>query len=153
DKRLDMMGTTAALLLIKDSNYYTAHIGDSRVYLIRKNEISQLTSDHTRVQQIMHEKNISYDEAVLLEDKNTLTRVLGINGLSQPDISKPQPVQQGDIFLLCSDGLTNYVYDFEMLDILSDCEPEKACGQLIFLANLRHAKDNITVVICKVNET
>lgn len=152
DQKLEMMGTTASMLLIKDLKYTIANIGDSRIYRIRQNEISLLTTDHTRLQQIMTEKNISYEQAILLEDKNTLTRVLGINDLSQPDISRPQAVEQGDIFILCSDGLTNYVHDFEMLDIILDCEPEKACEQLIFLANLRHAQDNITVVICKVEK-
>lgn len=144
------MGTTAALLLIKDTEFTTAHLGDSRVYLIRNGQISCLTKDHSKVQQLMDEKNISLPEALKLEDRNVITRALGINGLSKPDIRDKSKVISNDIFVLCSDGLTNYVNNDEILDLATEFAPDTACEQLVYLANLRGGEDNITVLIIKV---
>lgn len=152
EKDLSMMGTTAALLVIKDAFFISAHLGDSRIYLIRKGNILRLTKDHTRVQQIMDEMNISYEKAVHMADRNAITQALGINDLSKPELSDPSKINLGDTFLLCSDGLSNYVNDNEILDIISDCEPDKACEQLIYLAKLRDGEDNITALIVTVTE-
>jgi protein phosphatase len=148
-KELSMMGTTAAFILINDSQFVTAHLGDSRIYLIRNSLIKPLTKDHSQVQQLMDNGNISYDEAINLTDKNVITRVLGINELSKPEVSIPAKVEPNDIFVLCSDGLTNYLNENDILDIVYDSTPEKACEQLIYLANLRGGDDNITAVIVK----
>lgn len=149
-KEYAQMGTTAALLLIKDSEFTTAHLGDSRVYLIRNGQISCLTKDHSKIQQLMDEQNISLPEALKLADKNVITRALGINGLSKPDISDRSKINLNDIFVLCSDGLTNYVNNNELLDLATEFPPETACEQLVYLANLRGGEDNITVLIVKV---
>lgn len=146
------MGTTAALLLIRESEFITAHLGDSRIYLIRDNKITRLTKDHSRVQQLMDEQNLSLEEALKIEDRNAITRALGVNGLSKPDTSKPQNVLLNDIFLICSDGLSNLVSDSEILEFLSDYTPETASEQLIYLANLRGGDDNITAVVIHVVE-
>lgn len=146
------MGTTAALLLIKQSEFITAHLGDSRIYIVRDNKITRLTKDHSRVQQIIDEQNISIEEALKIEDRNAITRALGVNGLSKPDTSKPQKVLLNDIFLICSDGLSNLVSDSEILEFLSDYTPETACEQLIYLANLRGGDDNITAVVIHAAE-
>lgn len=146
------MGTTAAFLLIYDSEITTAHLGDSRVYLIRENQIKCLTKDHSKIQQLMDEKNITYAEALKLSDKNIITRALGINGLSKPEISATFAVNKEDIFILCTDGLTNYINDDELLDLTMEFHPAAACEQLIYLANLRGGEDNITVLIVKAIE-
>lgn len=142
-----IMGTTAALLLIRQSEFITAHLGDSRIYLIRDNKITRLTKDHSRIQQIMDEQNLSIEEALKVEDRNAITRALGVNGLSKPDTSNPEKVLSNDIFLICSDGLSNLISDSEILEFLRDYTPETACEQLIYLANLRGGDDNITVIV------
>lgn len=152
EKDLSMMGTTAALLIIKDAAFISAHLGDSRIYLIREGNISRLTKDHSRVQQLMDEMKISYEKAITMADRNAITQALGINDLSKPELSNPSEVYRGDTFLLCSDGLSNYVKDNEILDIILDCEPDKACEQLIYLAKLRDGQDNITALIVTVTE-
>ncbi len=146
------MGTTVALLFINQSEFITAHLGDSRVYLIRDKQIIRLTKDHSLIQQIIDEKKLSLEQALKIEDRNVLTRALGINGLSKPEMSEPQKVLLNDIFLICSDGLTNFVSENEILDFLFDNEPEEACEQLIYLANLRGGDDNITAVIIRAVE-
>lgn len=152
EKELSMMGTTAVLLLIQDLNFFTAHLGDSRIYLIRNRKIRRLTKDHTKVQQLIDEMKISYEQAALMADPNAITQVLGVNELSKPELSGPAQLNTGDIFLLSTDGLSNYVNDNEILDIILDCEPNKACEQLIYLTNLRNGQDNITALIAKVED-
>ena len=146
---LSMMGTTAALLLIKDNIFITAHLGDSRIYLLRNNQIFQLTKDHSRVQQLMDKLNISYKKASDMTDKNIITRVLGINELSKPDISPAKDVKSGDSFILCTDGLTNFINEDDIIDIVSGFPPETASEQLVYLAALRGSDDNITAVVIK----
>ncbi|MFO7526713.1 MAG: protein phosphatase 2C domain-containing protein [Ignavibacteriaceae bacterium] len=152
ERDLSMMGTTSVLLLIKDLNFFTAHLGDSRIYMIRNKKIRRLTKDHTKVQQLIDEMKISYEQAVLMADQNAITQVLGVNELSKPELSGPVQLNKGDIFLLSTDGLSNYVNDNEILDIILDCEPTKACEQLIYLTNLRNGQDNITALIVKVED-
>lgn len=152
NQELSVMGTTSVLLLIKGSEFTTAHLGDSRVYLVRNNGIRQLTKDHSKLQQLIDENEISYDEALLYTDKNIITRALGINVLSKPEIADKSKVQVNDIFLLCTDGLTNYVRDEELLDLSTEFSPETACEQLVYLANMRGGEDNITILIVKVTD-
>lgn len=146
---LSMMGTTVALLLINDNKFITAHLGDSRVYLMRNNKLLKLTKDHSRVQQIMDELNVSYKEASDMTDKNVITRVLGINELSKPDISSAEDVKSGDSFILCTDGLTNFINEDDIIDLVSGFPPETASEQLVYLAALRGSDDNITAVVIK----
>jgi PPM family protein phosphatase len=143
------MGTTAAFLLIKNSEFTTAHLGDSRIYLIREKQIKCLTKDHSKIQQLMDEQNITHAEALKISDKNIITRALGINSLSKPDISFKSKVHINDIFIICSDGLTNYINNDELHDLATEFPPATACEQLIYLANLRGGEDNITVLIVK----
>ncbi|MBS4034830.1 MAG: serine/threonine-protein phosphatase [Ignavibacterium sp.] len=146
---LSMMGATVALLLIKDNKFMTAHLGDSRVYLLRNNKLLKLTKDHSRVQQLMDELNISYKKASDMTDKNVITRVLGINELSKPDISPAEAIKSGDSFILCTDGLTNFIHDNDIIDIVSGFSPETASEQLVYLAALRGGDDNITAIVIK----
>lgn len=146
---LSMMGTTVALLLIKDNKFITAHLGDSRVYLLRNSKLLKLTKDHSQVQQLMDELNISYKEASDMTDKNLITRVLGINELSKPDISSADDVKSGDSFILCTDGLSNFINEADIIDLVSGFPPDTACEQLVYLAALRGGDDNITAVVIK----
>jgi PPM family protein phosphatase len=146
---LSMMGTTVALLLIKDNKFITAHLGDSRVYLLRNSKLLKLTKDHSQVQQLMDELNISFKEASDMADKNLITRVLGINELSKPDISSADDIKSGDSFILCTDGLSNFINDADIIDLVSGFPPDTACEQLVYLAALRGSDDNITAVVIK----
>lgn len=147
NKELTMMGTTATLLLIINERFITAHVGDSRVYLIRNNTIRLLTRDHTHVQMLMDKSNITYEQAVLQTDRNVITRVLGINEISKPEISVPEQLNPGDKLILCTDGLSNFLNNEDILDITLASEEANTCEQLVYLANLRGGDDNITVVL------
>ncbi len=147
---LKEMGSTAVILLIKDNMAYTAHIGDSRIYMIRKGEIHQLTKDHSLVQQMIDAKIITEEAAKEHPQKNVITRSLGADGSSQPETSEPFALFKKDIFILCSDGLTAYVEDKELLQVCTTQLPQNACHTLITLANERGGKDNITIQIASV---
>lgn len=150
NKELNEMGSTLVLLLIKDKKAITAHLGDSRIYLIRNDQIYQVTKDHSLVQEMIDSKMISEQTAKSHPKKNVITRSLGASGSSEPDIDEPIAIFKGDTFILCTDGLTEYLDDNELLKEVSENSPLDACGKLIKLANDRGGKDNITVQIVEV---
>ena len=137
------MGTTLVLLLIKDNKYYFANVGDSRIYLLRNGALMQLTTDHSEVQRMVEQGLITREEAAIHPLRNIITRALGSSNY-KPDIAGPHHLQEGDVFLLCSDGLTEYVKDDEILQQLSE-EPLIAAHNLIDLALHRGGLDDITV--------
>lgn len=149
-EELKEMGSTAVVLLIKDNFAYYAHIGDSRIYLIRKNKIYQLTKDHSLVQQLIDSGIIDEEAAKNHPQKNVITRSLGAEGKNQPEIAEPISIFKNDIFILCTDGLTAYLSDEELQKIASENDVQNACKTMIDLANERGGKDNITVQIIKV---
>lgn len=149
-EELKEMGSTAVVLLIKDNFAYYAHIGDSRIYLIRKNKIYQLTKDHSLVQQLIDSGIIDEETAKNHPQKNVITRSLGAEGKNQPEIAEPIRIFKNDIFILCTDGLTAYLSDEELQKIASENDVQNACKTMIDLANERGGKDNITVQIIKV---
>jgi len=150
DPELKEMGSTAVLMLIKNDQAYCAHIGDSRIYMIRNSNIHQLTKDHSLVQQMVDTNMISEEAAKDHPKKNVITRSLGANGSSNPDIAEPFSVFKKDRFILCTDGLTGHVNDEEILQIVSRNSLQAASLNLIDLANSRGGKDNITVQIVSV---
>lgn len=149
-EELKEMGSTAVVLLIKDNFAYYAHIGDSRIYLIRENKIHQLTKDHSLVQQLVDSGIIDQKAAENHPQKNVITRSLGAEGKNQPDIAEAIAIFKNDIFILCTDGLTAYLSDEELQKIATENDIQKACKIMIDLANQRGGKDNITVQIVKV---
>jgi protein phosphatase len=142
------MGTTLVLLLIKDNKYYFANVGDSRIYLLRNGALMQLTTDHSEVQRMVEQGLITREEAAIHPLRNIITRALGSSNY-KPDIAGPHLLQEGDVFLLCSDGLTEYVKDDEILQQLSE-EPLIAAHNLIDLALHRGGLDDITVQVVEV---
>ncbi|HQH47271.1 MAG TPA: protein phosphatase 2C domain-containing protein [Candidatus Syntrophosphaera thermopropionivorans] len=142
------MGTTLVLLLIKENSYYFANVGDSRIYLRRGGALLQLTKDHSEVQRMVEQGLISREEAAIHPLRNIITRAIGSPSY-RPDISGPHLLQEGDVFLLCSDGLTEYVKDEEILQQLSE-EPQIATHNLVDLAIHRGGLDDITVQIVEV---
>ncbi len=144
------MGTTATGMVIRPDGAWIGHVGDSRAYRIRGTLVEQLTFDHSLVWEYARLKKIDPDEVKDIPS-NYINRCLGPESLVEPDIEGPHKVESGDIFLLCSDGLTGLVKDDELGAIAFCLPPSQACKLLIDLANLRGGHDNITVIVGKIN--
>lgn len=144
------MGTTLTLILFKEDNYFIGHIGDSRAYLLRENNLIQLTKDHSLVADLVKKKYLSKEEARAFPHRNIITRALGATPDIEIDISSGKTKKE-DRFLLCTDGLTEMLKDEEIKQII---ESEKSlstiCEKLIATANQYGGKDNITVVLIEV---
>jgi serine/threonine protein phosphatase PrpC len=144
------MGTTVAAVQVNGRRLSIAHIGDSRVYLVRAGDIEQLTDDHSVVYEQVKRSLITKEEARQSEIKNVLTRALGIAAEAEVDLAEMTLVPD-DILLLCSDGLSNMVEDETMLTVVTATrDPTLACEQLVSLANANGGKDNVTVIVAYV---
>ncbi len=148
DQRLQGMGTTCTALVVQNGSAISAHVGDSRIYLVRDEQIYLLTEDHSAVMEMVKRGLLSLEEARHHPDKNVILRAMG----SHPEVEvttwqEPFPVRVGDRFLLCSDGLYDLVGDEEIKYEVVANEPHTACNNLIALAKERGGHDNITVVI------
>lgn len=146
------MGTTLTMAYVIWPWMYVVHAGDSRCYLLRGDQLQQLTHDHTVTQQLI-ESGVSAEQAAKSRWSNVLYNALGAGGDSvQADIKKFQ-LQPGDQILLCSDGLNRHVPDDEIRQmLLTEVEPQEACRSLIELANFRGGQDNVTVIVAKLLE-
>lgn len=140
------MGTTIVLAVVVDHTAYIANIGDSRVYLISKNSIKQVTKDHSFVQELLEQGKISQQEMSTHPNKNMITRAVGVSLTVDIDYITI-PLEQDAKLLLCSDGLTNMLSDEQIKEIVSDNEAQIACKELINLANKAGGIDNITVAV------
>ena len=147
NKEFEGMGTTLEICLIYNNRAYIAHIGDSRIYRIRKGIIRQLTQDHSYVETLVEQGTITKEEAKHHPKKNMLTRALGCNAFVEPDVLV-RGFQKEDIILICSDGLTNMVTNQEIFKIVTN-NFETAPKELIKLANQNGGLDNITVITIK----
>lgn len=151
DESLKGMGTTATALVLKNGKALSAHVGDSRIYLVRNEQIYVMTQDHSEVMEMVKRGLISLEEARHHPDKNVILRALGSH--LEVEVSTwdaPFPVRQEDLFLLCSDGLYDLVEDDEIKQVVISADPLPACESLIALAKERGGHDNITVGIVKV---
>lgn len=144
------MGTTASILALLPQGAVVAHVGDSRVYRLRGLRFEQLTFDHSLVWEMSQANDISEHDVPECIPRNIITRSLGPNPDVKVDLEGPFPLESGDAFLLCSDGLSGMVSDEEMGAILYCMPPEDAARSLVDLANLRGGLDNITVVAVRV---
>lgn len=145
------MGTTLVMALFYDNRVTVAHIGDSRLYRLRGDEFCAITRDHSLLQEQIDSGMISSEEARFSQNKNLVTRALGVDPLVETEI-RDYPVQVGDIYLLCSDGLNDMVEDDEIqmtLQMLS-ANLELAASQLIQMANDNGGHDNVSVILVKV---
>lgn len=142
---LNEMGTTLDVCLLYGNKVYIGHVGDSRVYRIRKNIIRKLTNDHSYVEKLVKEGSITKEEAYNHPKKNMLLKALGCKCLVEPDVFY-KAFLKDDILLLCSDGLTNMLKDEEIYDVLLK-NPDKPENALVNRANVVGGYDNITVVI------
>ncbi len=145
------MGTTCSALALLPQGAVAAHVGDSRVYRLRRGVLEQLTFDHSLVWEMRAAGHVAEgSEAASRLPKNVITRSLGPNASVEVDLEGPFPIEPGDTFLLCSDGLTGQVTDEELGPILASLPPDEATRFLVDLANLRGGPDNVTVVVTKV---
>ncbi len=151
DPRLAGMGTTVTALLVHPRNEwaYIAHVGDSRAYLLRGEAISQISEDHSLVNEQIKAGMISRDEAKQSRYKNIITRSVGFEEEVQVDVMGLR-VERGDSFVLCSDGLANYFEDKELHRLASSGDPGSIAQALVALANERGGDDNITVVVVQI---
>lgn len=144
------MGTTMEAFLVVGTTAFIAHVGDSRIYLLRGGEIHQLTEDHSLVQQQLREGLITPEEAKKARFKNVITRALGAFPSVLVD-SLTFELDRGDRLLLCSDGLHRYVGHREMAFLVANHPGDEAVAKLIELANQRGGRDNITVVVASAD--
>jgi protein phosphatase len=148
DRGAAVIGTTVVMLLTFEAYYACIWSGDSRVYRIRDGDIVQLSRDHTEVQELVSDGVLTADEARLWPGRNVITRAIGVQ--DEPELELEYGVlEQGDTFVLCSDGLTVHVADNEIRDIVSARAPQEACDALIELTLSRGAVDNVTVVVVR----
>lgn len=142
---LEGMGTTIEVCLIYNNKAYIGHVGDSRIYRIRKEIIRKLTKDHSYVQKLVEDKKITREEAKVHPKKNMLTKALGCTPYVEPDV-RARNFEKGDIFIICSDGLTNMVDEKRIYDIVKE-DITTAADRLIKEANEAGGYDNITVIL------
>jgi serine/threonine protein phosphatase PrpC len=151
DSALFGMGTTCTALAIHEGRAYFAHVGDSRGYMLRDGVLSQITNDHSIVGEMVRSGIISDEDARHHPKRNVITRSLGAQEDTAADIPAiPLRVQAGDVFMLCSDGLTTYLSDQDVATLLSDGTPEEACKKMVKMANEAGGRDNITVMVIAV---
>lgn len=149
DARLRGMGTTVVACMADESAMSFAHVGDSRAYMIRDNQLSRLTNDHSWVFEQVQAGMLTEAEAEKHPLRNVITRALGGALQVNPDASEVK-TQAGDVFLLCSDGLTGMVPEDEILRVVTQSDDlAAACEQLIQTANERGGLDNITTVLVR----
>ncbi len=144
------MGCTGELIAFYQQNFVVGHVGDSRTYLFRQGKMKQITQDHSFVQELIHKGVITEEEAKSHARRNVILRAIGVKEELPVDIIKGECLT-GDLYLLCSDGLTGMVDDVAIENTLSNSGtlPEKT-KQLIGSAKSAGGKDNITVALCEI---
>lgn len=148
DETYKGMGTTVILAITFGNRVYLGHIGDSRLYRIRKNIIRQLTTDHSYVQALLKEGTITKEQAYNHPQKNILLKVVGCEPYIEPDILV-KGFLKDDVLLMCTDGLTNMLTNEEIFNIITNEKNnlENVCKHLIDAANENGGNDNISVIL------
>jgi PPM family protein phosphatase len=153
DAAVSGMGTTMTVALVENGNVTFGHVGDSRAYLIRDGRLEQLTEDHSLVAELVRSGQLSPEEAETHPQRSVITRALG----SDPDVDVDAfsiPAREGDLFMICSDGLTSMVDDDLILRTVEKNRGDlrRAAKALISAANKRGGEDNITVIFFEIGE-
>jgi protein phosphatase len=146
DPGLEGMGTTMTLLTIEDEMATIGHIGDSRAYLLREGELTQLTDDHTVAAEYVAQGQLTREEAARVPQRHMLLRTLGLTRFVNVDEIKLD-LSPGDRILLCSDGLTEMVSDDDISKTLAAGSPDEVVWELVEMANDAGGVDNITVIV------
>lgn len=146
------MGSTLTVLAVSNSHYYVAQVGDSRAYLMRDGMLSQLTQDHSLVWPLFKSGIISKDDISRHPQKNLITRSIGTQPQVEVD-SQAAKLLEGDVFLLCSDGLTDVLTDGEISDLLTSRNrtPQELSSLLVDAANAGGGPDNITAIVISIS--
>jgi protein phosphatase len=152
DPKTRGMGTTAVMLVFERDRAHVAHVGDSRAYLCRDNRLLQLTRDHTVVQQEIDAGRLTPDLAKLVPHKHILTQSVGFHGPVEPDTST-RVLQDNDVFILCSDGLTDVMTDADIVDVITANPSDMVADILVEEAIAKGTQDNVTVVAVFVGES
>lgn len=144
------MGTTLTMAIAYPDQLFLAHVGDCRAYLLRDNELNQLTLDHTLVQEMIDAGTLKVSDSQTHPRRNVLTRALGAPEYMQPDTLTVN-LERGDRLLMCSDGLHGFVDDETIRTVLrKEKSTEKAVNRLIALANEQGGEDNVTVLMLDI---
>jgi protein phosphatase len=144
------MGTTCSCLVLLPQGALVAHVGDSRVYRLRGHRLAQLTFDHSLVWEMAAAGHMAEEDVPSYIPKNVITRSLGPHENVNVDLEGPYDAAVGDVFLVCSDGLSGQIPDTELGALLHCLSPEEAVQTLVDLANLRGGPDNISIVIARI---
>ncbi len=145
------MGTTTSVLAVRGDRGWLAHVGDSRIYLVRGDEIHQLTEDHSLVATMVREGLLTPGEAETHPRRNVLQRSMGVAEEVEVDVRGPIELREGDTFILCSDGLHGLVKENELKDIAQK-SIEAAADEFLRKALERGAPDNVTVIVARVED-
>jgi len=146
------MGCTAALLVIKGNLYCGTWAGDSRIYLLRKGKLTQVTRDHSKVQMLVDAKIITAEQALTHPERNIITRSIGTKEAVEIDAVSGR-LKENDIFLLCSDGVCGMMPEKEILGLLaSENNPQSAAEKLVAAADEMDGSDNETAVVVRIME-
>jgi serine/threonine protein phosphatase PrpC len=148
ERDVSMMGTTVAILLASGPYYACLWSGDSRIYRVRATQIAQLTHDHSEAQEMLDQGLLTPDDARNWPRKNIITRAIGVFPDVELDIVHGE-IETGDVFVLCSDGLTNHLEDTEIAVHASTGSAQDICGRLIQTTLDRGAQDNVTVIVVR----
>ena len=152
ERNVDVIGSTVVILLIFDSYFACLWSGDSRAYLIRGREISQITRDHTELEDLIASGQVTEQEAQTWPMRNVITRAIGV--FDEPEVDMNHgALDAGDTFILCSDGLTNHVEAWEIREIVRNRTAEDGSQRLVQLALDRGGRDNVTVVVINYRPT
>ncbi|HXH60354.1 MAG TPA: protein phosphatase 2C domain-containing protein, partial [Fimbriimonadaceae bacterium] len=144
------MGTTLSALMIVQDTAYIAQVGDSRIYRLRNGELAQMTTDHTWVEETVKAGMMSREEAEAHPYKHVLTRAIGTESDMNTDIFA-EPAMVGDVYMICSDGLTNHVTNEEIEQVLSENGPSEAAWSLVTKALVGGGSDNTTVIVVRLD--
>jgi protein phosphatase len=142
------MGTTLTMAVVAGNTATVAHVGDSRLYLVREGRLQQVTNDHSYIEELVRKGTLTREEADNHPGRNIITRAIGSSPELEVDIFS-LTMLINDILVLCTDGLTNMVGEDEIGETAQSNDPEAACKQLIEAANRNGGEDNVTVIVIK----
>ncbi len=153
DPKKSGMGTTLSACVISNMRAYIVHVGDSRIYLIRDNDMKRVTTDHTFVEKMVEQGKITDQEALRHPQKNILYMSLGVQKSFEPEVINDFKIKDNDVIVMCSDGLVNTVTINQIKEFSLSYKPQESVEKLIKLANKNGGTDNITVQIIHIKKT
>lgn len=146
DDKLTGMGTTVVTVIVHEKKAYFAHAGDSRAYIVNGSGIRQITSDHSIVQAMVENGELTPDEAKKHPQRNIITRALGVEETIDVDFNQ-ETIKNDELIIVCTDGLTNFVEPAKIFEIYLSCDNAVLAENLVTAANENGGGDNITVVV------